>query len=124
MQGVAISERAYQQAVAFARERVQGVARGRSGRSTSIHHPDVRRMLMQMRAIAQAGRALAYYASAQTDLAHHAESGEDRAAHQRRVDSGHTVLTGFPFSYPGDLENRRVSRVTVPVRAIDIASPA
>ncbi len=72
MQGVAISERAYQQAVWFAKERVQGIARGHSERSTIIHHPDVRRMLMQMRAITEAGRALAYYASAQTDLAHHA----------------------------------------------------
>ena len=86
MQGVAISERAYQQAVWFAKQRVQGIARGHSERSTIIHHPDVRRMLMQMRAITQAGRALAYYASAQTDLAHHAQSQELRAAHQSRVD--------------------------------------
>ncbi len=86
MQGVAISERAYQQAVWFAKERVQGIARGHSERSTIIHHPDVRRMLMQMRAITEAGRALAYYASAQTDLAHHAVQDEARGAFQRRVD--------------------------------------
>jgi acyl-CoA dehydrogenase len=86
MQGVAIAERAYQRAVLFAKERVQGVARGQQQGSTIIHHPDVRRMLMQMRAISQAGRALAYYASAQTDLAHHAESAEDRKIHQSRVD--------------------------------------
>jgi len=86
MQGVAISERAYQQAEWFAKERVQGIARGHSERSTIIHHPDVRRMLMQMRAITEAGRALAYYASAQTDLAHHAAVGDARAAFQRRVD--------------------------------------
>jgi acyl-CoA dehydrogenase len=95
MQGVAISERAYQRAVAFAKERVQGVARGHTERSTIIHHPDVRRMLMQMRAITQAGRALAYYASAQTDLAHHAESSEDRAAHQRRVDLVIPIVKGW-----------------------------
>ena len=86
MQGVAISERAYQQAVWFAKERVQGIARGHSERSTIIHHPDVRRMLMQMRAITEAGRALAYYASAQTDHAHHAARDEDRVAFQSRVD--------------------------------------
>jgi len=86
MQGVAISERAYQRAVLFARERVQGVARGQQQGSTIIHHPDVRRMLMQMRAISQAGRALAYYASAQTDLAHHAALAEDRKIYQSRVD--------------------------------------
>ena len=95
MQGVAISERAYQQAVWFAKERVQGVARGHTERSTIIHHPDVRRMLMQIRAITQAGRALAYYASAQTDLAHHAGSEQERASHQRRVDLVIPIVKGW-----------------------------
>lgn len=95
MQGVAISDRAYQQAVWFARERVQGIARGHTQRSTIIHHPDVRRMLMQMRAISEAGRAVAYYASAQTDLAHHAASAEDRAAYQRRVDLIIPIVKGW-----------------------------
>ena len=95
MQGVAISERAYQRALAFARERVQGIARGHTERSTIIHHPDVRRMLMQMRAITQAGRALAYYASAQTDLAHHAEADEDRVALQKRVDLVIPIVKGW-----------------------------
>ena len=95
MQGVAISERAYQRALGFARERVQGVARGHSDRSAIIHHPDVRRMLMQMRAISQAGRALAYYASAQTDLAHHAESEKERKIHQSRVDLIIPIVKGW-----------------------------
>ena len=95
MQGVAISERAYQRAVAFARERVQGIARGHTERSTIIHHPDVRRMLMQMRAITEAGRSLAYYASAQTDLAHHAGSEQERAAFQRRVDLIIPIVKGW-----------------------------
>jgi len=95
LQGVAISERACQQAVAFARERVQGIARGHTERSTIIHHPDVRRMLMQMRAITEAGRALAYYASGQTDLAHHAESEQDRAVYQRRVDLIIPIVKGW-----------------------------
>ena len=95
MQGVAISERAYQRALAFARERVQGIARGHTERSAIIHHPDVRRMLMQMRAITQAGRALAYYASAQTDLAHRAESEDERTSHQRRVDLVIPIVKGW-----------------------------
>jgi len=95
MQGVAISERACQRAVLFASERVQGVARGHSERSTIIHHPDVRRMLMQMRAITEAGRALAYYASAQTDLAHHAGSEGERASYQRRVDLIIPIVKGW-----------------------------
>ncbi len=95
LQGVAISERAYQRAVAFAKERVQGIARGHTERSTIIHHPDVRRMLMQMRATTEAGRALAYYASAQTDLAQRSESAQDRERHQRRVDLVIPIVKGW-----------------------------
>lgn len=95
LQGVAIAERARQQAVKFAAERVQGIARGHSERSTIIHHPDVRRMLMQMRATTEAGRALAYYASAQTDLAHHADSAEQREHYQRRVDLVIPIVKGW-----------------------------
>ncbi len=95
MQGVAISERACQKAALFAKERVQGIARGHGERSTIIHHPDVRRMLMQMRAITEAGRALAYYASAHTDLAHHASSESERDSHQRRVDLIIPVVKGW-----------------------------
>ena len=95
MQGVAISERAYQGALAFARERVQGIARGHTERSTIIHHPDVRRMLMQMRAISQTGRALAYYASAQTDLAQHMQTEADRQQRQNRVDLVIPIVKGW-----------------------------
>jgi acyl-CoA dehydrogenase len=95
MQGVAISERACQQAVQFAGERVQGIARGHSERGAIIHHPEVRRMLMQMRATTEASRALAYYASAQTDLAHHSESAEDRQRIQQRVDLLIPIVKGW-----------------------------
>lgn len=95
MQGVAISERAYQHALAFARERVQGTARGQAGRSAIIHHPDVRRMLMQMRAIAEAGRALAYVTAAETDRAHQASDEQARQAHQRRVDLLIPIVKGW-----------------------------
>ncbi|MCP4488187.1 MAG: acyl-CoA dehydrogenase [Gammaproteobacteria bacterium] len=86
MQGVSLSERAYQRALTYAQQRVQGNAHGHQGRVSIIHHPDVRRMLMQMRAITEAGRALAYVTAAETDLAHHAASAEARAGHQSRVD--------------------------------------
>ena len=62
LQGVAVSERSLQRAVAFARERVQGAVAGQPGRAPIIHHPDVRRMLLQMKALTEAGRALAYVA--------------------------------------------------------------
>ena len=67
LQGVSIAEAATQRAVAFARERVQGSREGRPARI--IEHPDVRRMLLRMKALTQAARALAYYTAGQTDRA-------------------------------------------------------
>ena len=72
VQGVAIAERAYQKAVAYAKERVQSRAvEGSSGAVAIVHHPDVRRMLMFMRANTEAARAVAYVAGAWCDVAHH-----------------------------------------------------
>ncbi|MEE8366323.1 MAG: acyl-CoA dehydrogenase family protein, partial [Gammaproteobacteria bacterium] len=86
IQGVGLCERAYQHALAFARERVQGSLPGHDGRVTIIHHADVRRMLMQMRALSESGRALAYVAGYAYDLAHKAGADEDGARAQRRID--------------------------------------
>jgi alkylation response protein AidB-like acyl-CoA dehydrogenase len=77
IQGVAIAERAYQKAVAFARERVQSRPVDGSANKAApiIHHPDVRRMLMTMRAYTEACRAMAYVAAAAFDAAHaHADA--------------------------------------------------
>ena len=72
MQGIGLAEHAYQQAVAFAKDRIQSrdVA-GSSGPVAIINHPDVRRMLMSMRAQTEAARALAYVGAGISDLAHH-----------------------------------------------------
>jgi len=81
LEGVAIAERAYQHALEYAKTRVQGRAIGqRSGdRVTIIHHPDVRRMLMSMKAQIEAMRALAYLAAATLDKAkHHPDAAEKR----------------------------------------------
>ncbi len=86
MQGVGIAERAYQRALAYAKERVQGNVPGIEGRVTIIHHPDVRRMLMQMRSLTEASRALAYVSAAEYDRAHKATSDQERAKHRRRID--------------------------------------
>ena len=67
LQGVSIAERAMQQAVAYAMERVQGSREGRPARI--IEFPDVRRMLLRMKALTQAARALTYYCAGQTDRA-------------------------------------------------------
>ena len=70
-QGVAVSERAYQQAVDYAKQRVQGQVSGIEGRAPIIYHPDVKRMLMQMRALTEAGRALSFKAIAEDDRSYH-----------------------------------------------------
>ncbi|CAG2140495.1 3-methylmercaptopropionyl-CoA dehydrogenase [Cupriavidus yeoncheonensis] len=72
MQGIAISERAYQQAVGYARERVQSRPVDGSAREavTIIHHPDVKRMLMTMRSLIEGARSVAYVAAAFNDAAH------------------------------------------------------
>ena len=72
MQGVALAERAYQKAVAYARERVQGKAVDGSTPAGGgiIHHPDVKRMLMTMRAFTEGSRAMAAVAAAAYDAAH------------------------------------------------------
>jgi len=72
MQGVAIADRAYQKAVAYARERVQSRAvEGSAAPVPIIEHPDVRRMLMFMRSHTEAARAVAYVAAGWADVAHH-----------------------------------------------------
>ena len=73
IQGIAISERAYQKAAAFARDRVQSrpVDGSMNTSAPIIHHPDVRRMLMTMRAYTQGCRAMACTAAAAYDAAHH-----------------------------------------------------
>ena len=67
LQGVSIAEAATQAAVAYARQRIQGSRDGKP--AAIIAHPDVRRMLLRMKALTQAARALAYYAAGQTDRA-------------------------------------------------------
>jgi acyl-CoA dehydrogenase len=87
VQGYAVGERAYQQALEWARTRVQGRPPGPAtdGAAPIIHHPDVKRMLLFMRSCIEASRALALYASLQLDLA---GSGQDaaRMAAQERAD--------------------------------------
>ncbi|MFO1192548.1 MAG: acyl-CoA dehydrogenase [Rhodoferax sp.] len=80
VQGIAIAERAYQKAVRFARDRVQSrpVDGSLPGSAPIIHHPDVRRMLMTMRALTEGCRAMATVAAAAYDAAHHHPDAEVR----------------------------------------------
>lgn len=85
IQGVSLSDRAYQGALKYARERVQCAAPGTKQRGAIIHHPDVRRMLMTMRALTEASRAIAYVAAAQIDLSHKAKDDALKALAHKRV---------------------------------------
>ncbi|MGP1351825.1 MAG: acyl-CoA dehydrogenase [Parasphingopyxis sp.] len=71
LQGVQIGERATQQAVHFARERIQSARAGAGSREpvAIVGHPDVRRMLLRMKSLTMAARALVYYAAGQVDAA-------------------------------------------------------
>ncbi len=87
VQGLAIAERAYQQARDFARVRVQGHPLGTTagaGALPIIHHPDVRRMLLWMRTATEAMRSLAYYAASMIDRSRrHPDQAERRRAQHR-----------------------------------------
>ncbi|MES2936071.1 MAG: acyl-CoA dehydrogenase [Pseudomonadota bacterium] len=84
MQGVAIADRAYQKAVAYARERVQSrpVDGSLPGAAPIIHHPDVRRMLLTMRACTEGCRAMASVAAAAYDAAHRHPDADARKQNQ------------------------------------------
>ena len=84
VQGIAIAERAYQKAVAFARERVQSRPVDGSIKASApiIHHPDVKRMLMTMRAYTEGCRAMASVAAAAYDAAHHHPDADTRKQNQ------------------------------------------
>jgi alkylation response protein AidB-like acyl-CoA dehydrogenase len=84
LQGVAIAEKAYQKALAYARERRQGRA-GAGGMSPIIEHPDVKRMLVTMKALVQAARGICHLTAMAIDLAQHADGAEARAAAGERA---------------------------------------
>jgi alkylation response protein AidB-like acyl-CoA dehydrogenase len=87
LQGLGAAEGAYQQALAYARERVQGGV-------PIIEHADVKRMLLTMRALIEAMRALAFSEAVTMDLAHYGEASE-RAAQQARIDLMIPVIKGW-----------------------------
>ncbi len=94
LQGLAIAEGSHQQALLYARERVQG--NGIGAQSVSIiQHADVQRMLLTQRALIQAMRSLAYVEAVTADIAHFAPDAEARAQAQRRVDLMVPIVKGW-----------------------------
>ncbi len=87
LQGVAVGERAYQQAVEYAKSRVQSAPVSGGGEAaTIIQHPDVRRMLMMMRAQVEAMRATAYYTNSALDRSRHHDDEDVRRANHARME--------------------------------------
>ena len=96
LEGVAIAERAFQRALAFSRERLQGRDLVAGGKTVPIiRHPDVRRMLMLMKSQAEAMRALAYTTAAAMDFAHKSGNPAERRRHQAYVDLMIPVVKGW-----------------------------
>jgi acyl-CoA dehydrogenase len=101
MQGVAVAERATQQAMAYAKERRQG--RGLSAKSTGmspiIEHADIRRNLMTMKALTQAARAICLVTAKETDVSRRAKDMAERAAAAHRV----ALLTPIAKAFSTDI---------------------
>ncbi|WP_447748113.1 acyl-CoA dehydrogenase [Pseudomonas nicosulfuronedens] len=97
IEGIGLAERAYQRAVAYARQRIQGSEIGVSGRDKAaiIRHPDVRRLLMSMRSRVEAMRALACEVALATDLAHGHPDEAVRRERQTFVDLMIPVIKGW-----------------------------
>jgi 3-(methylthio)propanoyl-CoA dehydrogenase len=97
VQGIAIAERAYQQALAYAKERIQGrpVDGSRPGAAAIAHHPDVRRMLLTMRSLVEGCRAAAFVAVAARDTAHAHPDPQTRRHNQAVYEFLVPLVKGF-----------------------------
>ena len=94
IQSLGVSERSYQQARAFAKERLQG-SNSDGSRFPIIEFPDVRRMLMVMKSATEAMRALIYVAAAEADHEHAAASPEDAQRHAARTGIYTPIVKGW-----------------------------
>jgi 3-(methylsulfanyl)propanoyl-CoA dehydrogenase len=101
MQGVAVAERATQQALAYAKERRQGrsMSAKSAGMSPIIEHADIRRNLMTMKALTQAARAICLVTARETDIARRAKDPAGRAAAANRV----ALLTPVAKAFSTDI---------------------
>ena len=96
VQGIAVADRSYQKAVQYAKDRVQSRdLAGSAGPVTSIHHPDVRRMLMTMRAYTEGCRAMASVAAAAYDAAHHHTDADTRKQNNAVYEYMVPLVKGF-----------------------------
>ena len=104
LQGLSISERAYQQAVVYAKERTQG-SRKDGSKMPIIEHPDVRRMLMAMRSGCESMRALALVAAAEIDRSH---IDGDQTAAKARVELLTPIVKGWMTEMANELTSLNI----------------
>ena len=97
IQGLGIAERAYQHALAYAKDRVQSAKIGGSSKDSVriIEHPDVRRNLLLMKSQIEAFRGMAYHATSHIDIARRADDRDEAAKAQRRVDLLTPIVKGW-----------------------------
>jgi len=95
LEGIGLSERAFQTALAFANERIQGMEPGVKGRVPIVRHPDIRRMLMLIKSKTEAMRALASVAAMSLDAARVHPDRQERAWHQAFADLMIPVVKGW-----------------------------
>jgi alkylation response protein AidB-like acyl-CoA dehydrogenase len=105
LEGVSLSERAYQGAVAYARQRFQGEKPGHDGKVVIAEHADVRRMLMLMRCLTEASRALCYVGSASYDHSRRNSDENLKSYHQRRMDLLIPILKGWSTEVAQEVTN-------------------
>jgi len=107
LQGVGIADRAYQQALAYARERRQGHAAGSSGGGMDpiIVHPDIKRMLMQMRALTAAARTICYATAVAIDVAARTTDTKTKSEAAARA----ALLTPIAKAFSTDIGNEVAS---------------
>lgn len=104
VQGLGLGERAYQYALNYARERVQGkVAQSETGGNTIINHPDIKRMVFSMRARNMAMRALLYSAAGWFDLSHHHADKTMACKYGRYIDLLMPVAKGWCTEVGNDI---------------------
>jgi acyl-CoA dehydrogenase len=99
VQGVAIGERAYQHALAYARDRRQGRSGSGAGMSPILEHPDVQRMLMTMKSLVQAARGICHLTGLAIDRSFHAPTAEERTTAGERA----ALLTPIAKAFSTDL---------------------
>lgn len=103
LQGLAISERAYQLARSYAQNRTQGSAPGSKGKVTIIHHADVRRMLLVMKSQIEAMRALAYVTASVQDFSRYDSDAANREKAARRLALLTPIVKGWMTELAQDI---------------------